>query len=129
MADQRHFPAAAQRRAVQAANDRFAQRFQRAEVLFHPLDFGKDGARIRRLVAHQSLQVRAGEEGGFVGRQDDAADGVFVLQHLRGRLGQIALPLQAHGVDGGIRLVKGEGGDAVAEFVLDGFHGDFCKFL
>ena len=122
VADQRHFPAAAQRRAVKATHHRLAQGLQRTEVLLHQFDFGEDGARVSDLEPHRTLEVSAGKKGRFGGGQDDALDGVLVLQHLRHQFGEVLLPLQAHGVDRRIGFVKGDGGDAGGELVLDGFH-------
>ena len=122
VADQRDLPAAAQRRAVEAADDRLAQGFERAEVLLRLLDFAEHLRRVGRLQPHRALEVGAGEEGALVRRQHDALDGILVADDLGGDLGQVVLPLRAHGVDGRSLLVEGDRGDAVLQFVLDGFH-------
>ena len=62
MADQRHLPAAAQGRAVEATHHRLAQRFEGPEVFLHAFDFGEDGARVGHLKAHRTLQVGTGEK-------------------------------------------------------------------
>ena len=46
VAHQRHFPAAAQGCAIEAADHRLAQGFQGAKVLFHPFDFSKQHGRV-----------------------------------------------------------------------------------
>jgi hypothetical protein len=113
MAHQRHLPAAAQRRAVQAAHHRLAEGLDDAEVLLDALDLDVDALGVLGLHAHHALEVGAGEKGALGRGQDDAADGVLVLGHL-GRHGvQVVLPLQAHGVDGRVLLVEGDDGDAV----------------
>ncbi|MCY1539465.1 hypothetical protein D9M68_750520 [compost metagenome] len=121
MADQRHLPAAAERRAVEAAHHRHAQRLQAAEVPLDALDFGEHAVAVGGGRAHHALEVGAGEEGAFGRGQHDAFDLLAVLEHLGGHGVQVVLPLQAHGVDGGILLVEGEGGDAVGALVADGF--------
>jgi hypothetical protein len=126
MAHQRHLPAAAQRRAVQAAHHRLAEGLDDAEVLLDALDLDVDARGVLGLHAHHALEVGAREKGALGRGQDDAADGVLVLGHL-GRHGvQVVLPLQAHGVDGRVLLVEGDDGDAVLDAVLDGleFHGN-----
>ena len=123
VAHQRHFPAATQRRAVEQANDRFTQGFDGAEVALDALDLFEHPGRVTGSQAHHTLEVGPGEEGGFVGGQQDATDGVLVLHDLGGHFAHVVLPLQAHGVDRGVGFVEGDGGDAVYESVLDGFHG------
>jgi hypothetical protein len=116
------FPAAAQRRAVQARDHRQAQRLQRAKAFLGLLDLGEHARRIGWLQPHGRLEVGAGEERGLVRGQHDAANRIAIADDLRGHFHQVALPLRAHGVDSGARLVEGEGGDAVGECVVDGFH-------
>jgi hypothetical protein len=122
MRDQRHFPAATQGRAIEAAHHRFAQCLERAEILLGQLDFAEHARRVRGLQSHRALEIGTGEECALGRRQDDALDGFLVLHHPRRHLGQVLLPLLAHRVDRRAGLVEGDRGDAVLEFVLDGFH-------
>ena len=126
VAHERHLPAAAQRGAVEATDHRHAQRLQGAKVLFDQLNLGEDGLGIRRLHPHGGLQVGAGKKGGLGRRQEDAFDSGLVLQYLGGQGGHVFLPLHAHGVDGRIGLVKGDGGNAVLQCVLNIFHFEFA---
>ena len=123
MADQGHLPSATQGRAVQAAHHRFTQTFDDKKILFDLLDARKHVLRIAGLQAHRGLQVSPGEEGGFIGRENDAVDRVFVCQYLGSQRRHVLAPLCAHGVDWGVGLVKRDGGDAVVKLVLNSFHG------
>ena len=130
--DQGHFPAAAQCGAVEAGHHGDAQRFERAEVLFHALDLAKRAGRIGGREAHGGLEVGPGKEAGLGRREHDAfergAQAFAVAQHLCGDLAQLLLPLAAHGVDGGVGFVKRDDGDLAFgalggdEFVADGLH-------
>ena len=130
--DQGHFPATAQRRAIEAGHHRDAQRFERAEVLLHALDFAENGRSIRRCQAHGGLEVGARKEAGLGRCQHDAFEGsaqaFAVTQHLCSDLAQLLLPLAAHGVDGGVGFVKRDDGDLAFvalggdEFVANGLH-------
>ena len=122
VANQRHFPAATQRRATQEADHGLAQGFQGAKVAFDLLNFSKHGGRVLGANAHGGFEVGPGKKRGFCGGEQDAANRVFVLQHLGGERVHIVFPLRAHGVDGRAWLVKGDGGNAVLELVLDCFH-------
>ena len=135
--DQRHLPPTAQRCAVEAGHHRDAQRFERAEVLFHALDFAKRVGCIGGREAHGGLEVGARKEAGLGRCQHDAfersAQAFAVTQHLGGDLAQLLLPLAAHGVDGGVGFVKRDDGDLAFgalggdEFVADGLHADVSE--
>ena len=130
--DQRHLPPTAQRCAIEAGHHGDTQRFERAEVLLHALDFAKRVGRIGGCEAHGGLEVGAGKEAGLGRCKHDALEGsaqaFAVAQHLGRDLAQLLLPLAAHGVDGGIGFVKRDDGDLVFgalggdEFVADGLH-------
>ena len=122
VANERHFPAATQRRAAQEADHGLAQGFQGAKVAFDLLNFSKHGGRVLGANAHGGFEVGPGKKRGFCGGEQDAANRVFVLQHLGGERVHIVFPLRAHGVDGRAWLVKSYGGNAVLELVLDCFH-------
>jgi len=127
VAHQRHLPAAAQGRTVEAADHRDAQGFQRAKVLLHALDLAEGRGRIGRREPHRGLEVGAREEAGLGRCQHHALELGAVGNHARRGLAQVGLPLAAHGVDAGVRFVEGDerhlavGG--VEEFVADGLHG------
>ena len=131
--DQRHLPPTAQRCAVEAGHHGDAQRFERAEVLLHALDFAKRVGRIGGCEAHGGLEVGTGKEAGLGRCQHDAfergAQAFAVVQHLCGDLAQLLLPLAAHGVDGRVGFVKRDLRDLAVgalggnEFVADGLHG------
>ena len=122
VADQRHFPAAAQGGATQQADDGFAQGLHRAEVVFDLFNLGKHRGGIGRADAHGGFEVGPGKKGGLGRGEQDAANRLFVLEHLRRQGVHIVFPIGAHGVDGRARLVKRDRGNAVLELVLDGFH-------
>ena len=65
VADQRHFPAAAQRGAIEAAHHRLAQGLDGAEVLLDAFNLGEDRPRVGWLQAHGAFQVGTGKEGGL----------------------------------------------------------------
>ena len=121
VADQRHFPATAQRRAIQAADHGHAQRLDGAETFLDAFDLGKNTRAVRGLRAHHALEVCPRKKRRLGRSQDDALELGLVFGHLLGRLGQVGLPLQAHGVDRRALLVKGDGGDAVRQFVAQCF--------
>ena len=130
--DQGHLPPTAQRCAVEAGHHGDAQRFERAKVLLHALDFAKRVGRIGGCEAHGGLEVGTGKEAGLGRCQHDAfergAQAFAVAQHLGRHLAQLLLPLAAHGVDGGVGFVKGDDGNFAVgalggdEFVADGLH-------
>ena len=123
VAHQRHLPATAQCCAVDQRHHRLAQRLDGAEVLLQAFDLGIDGGGVAGLEAHGRFEVGTRKKGGFGRGQQDAGDGILVLEHLLSQDRYVFLPLQAHGVDGGVWLVKGYGGYAVGQGILDGFHG------
>ena len=98
--DQCHFPTTAQRRAIQAADHWNAQCFEGSKAFLDAFDLGKNTRAIRSLRAHHALQISPSKKRGLGRGQHDACQSSFVLGCLLGSLGQIALPLQTHGVDG-----------------------------
>ena len=112
---QRQLPAATQRGAVQAAHDRLAQCFERAEVLLDEFDAGERRPAVAGLEAHHAFQVGAGEEGRLGRRQHDALNAFAIRDHLRHRLRQVGLPGLAHRVDGRAEFVERQRRNAVVE--------------
>ena len=99
VADQRHFPAAAQSGAVEAADHRDAQGLQRAEIVLDALDAGVHGGGVSGGEAHGGFEVGTRKKRGFGRCQQHAANRRAVLQHLHRQRVQVVLPLLAHGVD------------------------------
>ena len=71
VADQSHFPAAAQRRAIQAADHRHAQCLDGAKSSLDAFDLDKDTRAVRGLRAHDALQVGPRKKGRLGRGQDD----------------------------------------------------------
>ena len=127
--NQRHLPAAAQRRAVEAADHGFAQSLDGAEGFLHALDARKHGWRVRGFEAHGGFEVGTGKKRRFSGLQHDPVDGVLVLHDALSQGDHIVLPLQAHGVDGRVGLVKGNDGDAPVQRVADVLHAQILSTM
>ena len=80
VADQSHFPAAAQRRAIEAADHRHAQRLDGAKAFLHAFDLGIDAHTVRGLRAHHGFQVGPCKKRGLGRGQDHALDAGLVFE-------------------------------------------------
>ena len=125
MARQADFPAAAQRRAVDRGDHRFAEGFQGAQLALEGQHHVVEGLGFGLADLDQFIEVAAGKEG-FLGRGDDHAGDAVLFGHQAGDAGGHGLAVhRVHGVGALARHVDGQDDDLVlAFFVTNGFGHD-----
>ncbi|MNV58539.1 hypothetical protein D3C71_1509200 [compost metagenome] len=122
MAGQADFPAAAECRAVDRRNHRFAEGFQGAQLPLEGQHHVVEGFGFGLADLDQFIEVAAGKEG-FLGRRDDhTGDVVLVAHQARDAVGHGLAVHRVHGVGALVRQVDGQDDNAVLVFfVTNGF--------
>ena len=128
VAGERDLEPAAERRAVERRDDRLAERLERAQVTLGLFDRVEDRLGAVRLRLDEQREIAAGEEGLLRRGDDHAFDRVFLGDEPRYRRASATLVERVHRVRRLIRVVDGEGDDAVVVLVpadggLFGGHG------